>query len=315
MNENLLEKCDLLCTGKDMLMNGVCIDRNMNNIAAGLVFSLYGQLPDVNKFKECKDILRSKTRFFNSFRTGFEYVLICKMVLKENPEEYLNQVLAIYERLRYYSVGQNANMGYAATIVCDLNKQDQAAEIVGTHRMIMESLKSRQALLTSYEDIPYTILLALSHRDTEVIVQDVLDCYAYLKERLKTDSNSIQGVSLTLALSEESVEVKCEKLLRFLKLYSDRQRQYKRDQGMNILGLLMKMKEEDEAFFVDEVIEVSDHLFKFKGFGNLDLGIPKRLCLATCLCAANKEIDDENLFQWDLQVIREISILLAMSFY
>ena len=315
MNENLLGKCDLIRISRDMLLQGVCVDRSLNNVAASLVFALHGQQPDIEKFKMCKEILRSKTRYFNAFRTGFEHVLVSKATTKEEPEEYLDHVIAVYEKLRQYALTQNANMGYAASIICDLNKQDQAEKIIGDYRVIMEELKNRQALITSHEDIPYIVLLAISDRDTNVIVSDVLDCYDYLKGRLFADSNSTQGVCLTLALSEDPVEEKCEKLLRILKHFADRHRLYKRDQGMNILGLLANMNREDEDSFVDEVIEVSDFLAICNGFGNLDLGIPKRLSLATGICLGTKDFCVQSLSEWGKLIFDEVSILQAMLFY
>ena len=56
--------------------------------------------PDIERIKECRKMLQDRTGLLSGFQGMVELILISKMSLQANPENYIDDVLAVYKQLR-----------------------------------------------------------------------------------------------------------------------------------------------------------------------------------------------------------------------
>lgn len=67
-------------------------------------------------------------------------------------------------------------MVLVAMLICDLGKQESTDEIIEKKNEIMKQMNDKHPLMTSADDISYTILLALADRDVDAVLSDMNEC-------------------------------------------------------------------------------------------------------------------------------------------
>lgn len=74
------------------------------------------------------------------------------------------------------------------------------------------------------EDLSYAALMALSDRDTDIILKDMEECYSYLKKtcKLGASSNALQGLSELFAMTDGNHQEKCERIAALYKLLKEK---------------------------------------------------------------------------------------------
>ena len=99
MKESIKNKVDLLVSNKEKIEKEFKWGYSLMNIAAALVFTGANKEVDIDRLKECKTVLKKNTGTFSSFQSNSEAVIVSKMALADNPEQYINDVKAIYDIL------------------------------------------------------------------------------------------------------------------------------------------------------------------------------------------------------------------------
>ena len=170
-----------------------------------------------------QDTLTKHTGFFSEYRNAVKLALLSEMALSETPEQYIEDVKAVYKKLHKGKFRDNSYMVLAAMLIRDLGKQDSADEIVEKHNEIIKQMNKLHPILTDSEDISYVILLALSDRTVDTIISDMNECFDYLKKTcmIKAGPDSVQRLSEILALTDGNIREKCDKIISLYNILKD----------------------------------------------------------------------------------------------
>ena len=107
MKESIKNKVDLLVANKEKIEKEFKWGYSVMNIAAALVFTGADKDVDIERLKECKKILEKNTGALSSFQATSAAVIVSKMALADNPEQYIKNVKAIYDVLNKKHVIDN----------------------------------------------------------------------------------------------------------------------------------------------------------------------------------------------------------------
>ena len=286
MTERLRNKCDLFLRNRNTVSKKFKFEKDMMSIAAGLIFTGADKETDIEKLNECRKILNKHTGFFSEYRDAVKLALLSEMALSENPEQYIDDVKAVYRKLHKGKFKDNSYMVLAAMLTCDLGKQEVAEEIVEKHNEIMKQMEKQHPILTNSEDISYVILLALSGRSVNSIISDMNECFDYLRKtcKIKAGPDSVQGLSEILALTDGNIREKCDKIISIYNILKDNKADIKGGYAFSALGALIGIDESPEVI-AREIIEADAFLDGCKGFDEKSVDKNQRLMFAIMLVA------------------------------
>lgn len=286
MTESLRNKCDLFLRNRNAVSKKFMFGKDAMNIAAGLIFTGAGKEADIEKLAECRKILNKHTGFFSEYREAVKIALLSEMALSETPEQYIEDVKAVYKKLHKGKFRDNSYMVLAAMLTCDLGKQENADEIVEKHNELMKQMNKLHPLLTGSGDISYVILLALSDRPVDLIISDMNECFDYLKKtrKIKAGADSVQGLSEILALTDGNIREKCDKIISIYDKLKDNKADITGGCAFSALGTLIGADETPEVI-AREILEADVFLDGCKGFDEKSVNKNQRLMFAVMLAA------------------------------
>lgn len=286
MTERLRNKCDLFLRNRNAVSKKFLFEKGIMSIAAGLIFTGADKEADIEKLTECRRILTKHTGFFSEYRDAVKLALLSEMALSETPEQYIEDVKAVYKKLHKGKFRDNSYMVLAAMLTCDLGKQESADEIVEKHNEIMKQMNKLHPILTDSEDISYVLLLALSDRPVDSIISDMNECFDYLKKtcKIKAGPDSVQRLSEILALTEVDIREKCDKVISIYDILKNNKADITGGCAFSALGTLVGVDEAPEVI-AREIMEADVFLDGCKGFDEKSVNKNQRLMFAVMLAA------------------------------
>ncbi len=286
MTERLRNKCDLFLQNRNAVSKKFLFEKGIMSIAAGLIFTGADKEADIEKLTECRRILTKHTGFFSEYRDAVKLALLSEMALSETPEQYIEDVKAVYKKLHKGKFRDNSYMVLAAMLTCDLGKQESADEIVEKHNEIMKQMNKLHPILTDSEDISYVLLLALSDRPVDSIISDMNECFDYLKKtcKIKAGPDSVQRLSEILALTEVDIREKCDKVISIYDILKNNKADITGGCAFSALGTLVGVDEAPEVI-AREIMEADVFLDGCKGFDEKSVNKNQRLMFAVMLAA------------------------------
>ena len=197
MDSNLKSKIDLFIQNRQAVGDAFIFEYGLNCMVSSLILTNANRRADIEKIKEARKILASKTSILSSFRVTVELAVLTKMSIQTDPEKYIDDVLAVYKTLRGKRIIEYNCMVLSAMTIVDLGLMNEAANIAKRMESIVDKLSKKHPLLSDESDIAFAVLLALSEKDDDALVDEIEECYVYLKKELKVkaDANAIQGLS------------------------------------------------------------------------------------------------------------------------
>ena len=266
MTDSLRTKCELFERNRSAISKKFIFEKDLMNIAAGLVFTGADKEADIDKLIECRSILKKHTGFFSEYRETVKLALLSEMALTGDPEQYIEDVKDVYKKLHKGHFRDNSYMVLAAMLLCDFGRQNDADAIIEKHNEILQRMNKLHPVLTDSADISYVILLALSDRSVDTIIEDMTTCLDYLKKELKIKigSDSIQGLSEILALTDGDIREKCDSVLQLYNILKENKAEID-GSAFSVLAMLIGTDETPEAI-VGEIKEADEFLKSCKLF-------------------------------------------------
>lgn len=288
MNEIVRKKCELLTGNTLTINNRFRLEDNQMCIAAGLIFTSADREADAEKLTECRKILKQQTNIFSKLRSMTEIVVISKMALSENPENYLNEVLRVYKMLRKAGFEDSSYLVQASLLICDLGVRDECDEIALKAKEILKCLNRNHPILTSEEDISSAILLAVSYKNVDTVIRDFEEGYEYFTDqyKLRVSKNAVQELCEILAITYGDMRSKCDAVADIFNEFKKRKSDYGKDMEFATLGLLTDLDLTIDEL-TGEIIEAAEYLRDKDGFKDKDQKdySKKRLMYAALLVA------------------------------
>lgn len=284
MQQAVKEKLDLFVDCRRLISREFKFQTDVLSVGAALVFVNAGVLPDIGKMKDCRKIIHAKTKALSGFQGMVELMLLGKMSLRDDPEKYLNEVLATYDLLKTSKVVENYEEIIAAVNIVDANRFDDREAVIGKYKSIYAGMKKEHPILTNTGDYPFVMMLALSDKGVDDIVKEIEECYTYMRENFKAGRDAVQGISEIFALYDTEVKTKCDRAIKIYDRIKEAGARYGKNHEFASLAVLADL-DADESVLASEIIEASAYLQNNEGFGNFVLGSSERLMFAAMVTA------------------------------
>ncbi|MCR5104630.1 MAG: DUF4003 domain-containing protein [Eubacterium sp.] len=285
MKENIKNKVDLLVANKEKIEKEFKWGYSLMHIAAALVFTAENKEADIERIKECRKILKKNTGTFSSFQSDSEAVIVSKMALADNPEQYIRDVKHVYDILNKKHTFEDSYLIQGAICIYEAGRMDEAEFISGKFMELYKKMEKKHPFLTSSEDIVYVVLLAMTDKDVDTIFNEIEECYIYLKKdiNLKVGNDELHGLGEILALTDGDIKEKSDKVVNLYNTILDHGVKWGKEYNeFGSLGTLIDI-DVDNNILVDEIVEVSDYLKRSKGFSDWTLDNKQRLMFSAML--------------------------------
>ena len=286
MNSEFTKKLELLAANKKAIDKEFYFELGMSQVVAGLLFASAGKEADIERMKEARNILKKKAGVFSALRDATETVILARMAMEPDMEQYINDLIGVLELLTKGKVFEDSYMVLTAMIIVDRGRKADAEKIKATTDEIMHRMSKLHPILTSAEDLALAALLAMSGRDIDSVIDDMEESFRYTKKELKirADANSIQALSQILALTGGDMKAKCDKVAELFAAFKENGSKFGTYLEFPALGTLIDVDVPTEVL-VGEIIEAADFLKKSKGFGGLSMDKKTRLMFAALLAS------------------------------
>lgn len=209
--KNLL---DQIVSDKELLQKKMLWEADAPAMAtlASFLFASSGRRADIDRYVECKKYFKKNVNVFSEMRGISATIVITKMCLADNYEEYLAGVTEVYKKLRKihkftaspYMVLASINI-FEAGGVTDADKNIEKLETV------YKEMKSEHFLLTGDEDRPFLAMLVSRDISINSISSEISACYEACKS-LSFSKEAMHTASQIMSLSGKNVEAKVSDL-------------------------------------------------------------------------------------------------------
>lgn len=280
MKSNLQEKCDLLAANKEVFEKNFKFEGAYINLMCSSIFAAKGKMADADRVKECVEIIKKNTGVLSTFRGYVKMALASMMALEADPEEFLHQVMDIYELLKVNHKFAAEYLVIAAASVCNMHGYDKKETIVAKTEEIYKTMQKNHPFLTSSEDCAYAAMLAATDVDIAQAEEEMERCYKLLAGDFFSQ-NAVQSLTHILALSEEDSAKKCEKVKAIFNGLKEQKKNFGVGMELSVLGGVALIDESAETL-TSLIAETDEMLGAKKGFSGF-FGMPKNQRL---MCAA-----------------------------
>ena len=291
MREAITRKCDLLIENWKLIHKGYWLENSSIAAIAAATFAEKDRSADVERLKECQKILKKKEGIFSEFRGNSELIVTAKMALSDDPERYLEDVTGVYKKFQKGKFWESNYRALAAMTVCDVGKASDADAVIEKTNGILKGMNKAHPLLTSDEDTSFAVLLAISDKKTEVILEELEETYQILKKKFALHDNAVYSLSQVLTSYEGNAQDKADKAIDIYDAFAAAGAKYGKGYELASLGTLIGLNATPEDI-ASEVAEAADYLKGNKGFGAFDMGKATRLMFGTMVVAGDNS--DEN---------------------
>ena len=284
MKDILRAGCELLVENRDAIHKNFIWDMEMMSITGSVILTGAGKTADIEKMKECKAILKKHKGAFSEFRQNMETPIICKMSLAEDPEKYLMDLSAVYDKLSKGKIFGSEYLVLTALAICDGKRENRVEDIIAMTKELLKRMSKEHPMLTSDEDMTFAALLIMKGKSLDEIIDETEYCYEYMKKKFTFHGNAVQSLSHVLTLCEGMPEEKCRRASAIYDALLTRKISYGKDYELATLGALVNIDMTPEEL-ADEIADASEYLKTCKGFGDWSIGTKTRTMFAALLAA------------------------------
>lgn len=279
MRTSLQERCEAQIRNETMLRKGHILEFESVMKLGAMMFVNAGREVDVERLKECKRILKGKVGLLSNFRGYMKYLVQIKMALADDPSEYIDGVLDVYQRLKQNIMLPGEMVSMAATTIYENCSAEERDAVVDKTREAYAKIKSRHRFLTGEEDLALVALMVMEDIDPDQAAQRAEELYTMLKDNYLPGSDTPQSVAMVLALSKKPAEQKVKDFFALYEACKAAGHATGKNKAMTIYATYADMDEAREKI-VSEIGEVDLWLKKQKGYGALGVGASVRRLLA-----------------------------------
>ena len=311
MRQSLLALCDTYIENRKSLRNAFRYENASMQSACAMIFTDHRTVANIEKMKECAQIIKENTGIFSDFRNNSRLPSITYLSLYDDPQERLKTTMELKEFIQkeFY---WNSNLALPSLILSDFIRKENWQSSIQRSKEIYKLFQKNHPFITGSEDASYALFFSLLNGSSEEIVEEDEVLYQFLKEELDiiTTTQSLAHILMFIpGLPGEKVD-------RVKALY-DLFKQYKHTYGTSYelatLGILSSLNQDNETI-VQEVIEVDDYLKSEKGYKGL-FGESKKMRLmhAGMLVCSDYTEKTDNLMYTIAAILGTIAMIEAQQ--
>ena len=275
MRESLQRTCERFVSNQETLKK--CLfagDLRIRSVCAAML--LRASYVNEEVLKEAEQALKDEVGVFSNFRGYAKMPSITMLALSGHPQTHIEESQETYRLLKEYFSG-STYLALAALNLTSLVPDWQREEVASRGRTLYKRMKKEHHLLTSREDAPFALLMALSPRTDDELIETMEADYDHLR-RTFSAGDSLQSLSHVLTIQNADWE-KAEELYLALK---ENGLKYSRGYELSMLGVLAGRPAPVDQL-VQEMREIYDFLDDKKGYGIWGLSKKTRLMHAAML--------------------------------
>ncbi len=324
MKPELEQKINLFVENRKEAEKAFVMEHKLNHVLSSLILTGSGHSLDREKVKEAKKIVKSKKGMLSVFRATCFVDVVTKMSIQNNPERYIEDVLEVYKIIKGKRIMEYTGLVLASMAIVDLGRKNEAEKIAVKYEEILRKMSKKHPFLTDENDIAFAVLLAMTEKDVDTIIDEMEECYTYLKKTLKVkaDANALQGLSELIILSDGSMTEKCDKAAELYVTFKEHGAKYGYYFEFASLAALIGLDiNKDEL--VDLIIEVDEKLKDNKGFGDWSMNRKERLMFAAILVAEVLSGDNNQMYNYAIDsavisntiasiIAEEVAVMMCM---
>lgn len=268
MDAKTQEILDNLIEGRKVLKKKMIweMDSNAMAIMGALLCLSKNSEPDEQKYAECKKILKKHTNILSEFRGVAEAMVISKMTVVNNPEEYVEGCLAVYKKLRsIHKLTASPYMVMAAMTIYENGGVERADENIEKLESLYKKVQKAHPWMTGDSDRPFFALLITAGLPEDSILEEMEACYVANKKLSVLNHDGIHSMAQLMCLSSKSVEEKTEYVTAYKMGMKQRKKPINIEFGLPALGALTLLDMDVEEA-IEKTCEIDDFLKKQKGF-------------------------------------------------
>lgn len=285
MKDLIKKRCDLFAENRYAMGKAFIFEYGLIKVAASSAFTQNGREVDAEYVKGCQKILQKEENYFSYFRGFNEVIVSSKMAVSGQPEKYLEDAVAVYDKLKEGKLMGSIYRAVAAMVICDSKRMGDADVIVDRTSQIMKGMKEKHPFLTTDEDTCFAVLLAMSDKNVDDILTELEDSYQILKKKFLFHDNDVYSLAQVITALGGSSEEKCEKALNLYDAFKAAGAPYGKNYELSMLGCLVDL-DVDQEQLIQDVVEAEVYLRSQKGLGVLDMSKETRLMYASMITAA-----------------------------
>lgn len=279
MREELQKTCNEFLMKREMMSKVFSwYNSHLHPVCAGIVLEKTEITQE--EIEQCKKLLEKNTNMFSELRGTVFPAIVCHLAIKENPGEFLEQILKVYKMLRNV-VLPSSYLSLVSLIIASFADESQYDSVIGKAKSIYDKMKVEHPFLTSGEDGPFAAMLALDGKSPECLIQDTEKCYGFLKGNF-TSRNAVQSLSHVLAMGEGDSLEKCRRFMDIYMTFKMKGYKFDTDYFLSVLGAISLLPFHTNEL-VDDVISVTEYLEGKPGFGMLDSSPKERMAHAAII--------------------------------
>ena len=291
MRTTLEQLCNNFISNRDAVKATFKWENDQIIAASATSFLNRGVLADAAKLEDCKKLLKENTGVFSNFRGNVEVPMVAQLAMVENPADKMKKTIKIYETLKQEFRGSEY-LVLAAAVMADMVSDEQVVKMTEKARNIYDKMKKDHPFLTSSEDSVYAVLMAVSEKSDDALMEEMEVCYKKLKESFSA-SNEVQALAHVLSIAEGSAAEKCNKVVSLYDALRDAEVKYGKYHELVVLASLALLPVE-QSVLVEDIKTVDAFLAEQKGYGFLGLDKKTRLMHAAMIVSCDYVKNDAN---------------------
>ncbi len=285
MNSGVVKKCDLLADNLKALKMPFLLENHLIKVVSAAAYAEKGKLVEVSELKESLKLLRKKQGVFSDFRSYNELVVGTKISFSSNQEQYIEEIIAAYKCMQKGKFFGSSYRALAATIIVDAGKSAEADEIADRTKAILDVMHSKHPFLTSDQDTCFAVLLAMSGKDMDSMMNELEESYQMLKKSFSFHDNAVYSLAQVITTLDGNYEHKCQKAIDIFAALKNAGVKYGKEYELASLGALIDIDLSMDEL-VAEVKETEKYLKGKPGFKGLDMSTRIRLMFASMVIAS-----------------------------
>ena len=296
MDAKLEKICERVADSRTVLIKKMTWEAQPNLVAilCGFIYASKDKDVDLDRYLECKKLLKSEVSAFSEFRGIAETMVITKMALSNNPREYLSGAMGVYKKLRsIHKLTASPFMVLAAINIYEAGGLERADENIEMLENLYKKMNKKHPLLISDNDRGFLSMLATSGLDSEKILENTEICYKALSKLSVLNKDGVHALSQILALFDKDNERKTEKVFAMRDALKAVKCPVSKQYGLPGLGALaMVNKNVDEI--AQDVAEAEQFFKGKKGFKWYNAGGIEFRRIYAQLAVALRYLPEEN---------------------
>ncbi len=281
MQDKVIKNCELLVENKTAFNKVFFGQYDIINIAAAAELAGMGKTTDREMLRRCRSIIRESESIFSTLRGFSEMSIVTNMIASGDPEGFVTKVKKAFGAIgENFFFNKDDYLAFAAVELAAGKNEYEFESYSQKASEIYSMMKENHPFLTSKEDYPFAMLMAINNLDASKVMNEAERCFDILKSDYGLASkNSLQTVAFALAFCDKTSEEKCERLKRLVEKLKASGHRFSKDTTMAILAGFTMLDSSDEEI-VEAIAAADDYLKGCRGFGDLTLGKGKRRMFA-----------------------------------